>query len=264
MEDDRSALRSAVSPQRTHDHRPAARALSNARAAASGLLSSPPRATATTVRAHCGISVMPDVVGLPLLAEFADISYGFMHKMFYLTVYTVAPSLFSCVASRNKQVPLGTRKPAASTPSNWPPLPYFELNPAVRRTARAGRLPTGGPQTHDVRCVPPGRPTRPKAQPMLCPNSVGCGLRRPARDPKDRRSSALFAVPFCEVRPRRAPHAPLMRRPRRGRRPKGRTSTAQSTPQFSAPCQPHCGSADAPPLPSPAGISSRFCSPQNE
>ena len=51
------------------------------------------------------------------------------------------------------------------------------------------------------------------------------------------------------------PHAPLKRRPRRGRRPKGRTSTAQSTPQFSAPCQPHCGSAVAPPrFPSPAAI----------
>ncbi len=34
-----------------------------------------------------------------------------------------------------------------------------------------------------------------------------------------------------------------------------RTSTAQSVPQFSAPCQPHCGSAVAPPrLPSPAAI----------
>ncbi len=80
-----------------------------------------------------------------------------------------------------------------------------------------------------------------------------------------------------------------MRRPRRGRRPKGRTSiaqspaqltaqstapcsaqrgaktvagfrarktdTVQSSPQFSASCQPHCGSAVAPPrLPSPAAI----------
>ena len=42
-------------------------------------------------------------------------------------------------------------------------------------------------------------------------------------------------------------------------------SKAQSSTQFSTPCQPHCGSAGAPPrLPSPAGISSRFCSPQNE
>ena len=44
-----------------------------------------------------------------------------------------------------------------------------------------------------------------------------------------------------------------------------RTVTAHSSSQFSAPCPPHCGSAVAPPrLPSPAGISSRFCSPQNE
>ena len=34
-----------------------------------------------------------------------------------------------------------------------------------------------------------------------------------------------------------------------------RTVAAQSTAQFSAPCQPHCGSAVAPPrLPSPAAI----------
>ena len=34
-----------------------------------------------------------------------------------------------------------------------------------------------------------------------------------------------------------------------------RTSAAQSSPQFSVPCQPHCGSAVAPPrLPSPAAI----------
>ena len=39
-----------------------------------------------------------------------------------------------------------------------------------------------------------------------------------------------------------------------------RTVAAQSSPQLSAPCSPHCGSAFAPPrLPSPAGISSRFC-----
>ena len=44
-----------------------------------------------------------------------------------------------------------------------------------------------------------------------------------------------------------------------------KTDTGQSTAQFSAPYPPHCGSAFAPPrLPSPAGISSRFCSPQNE
>ena len=37
-------------------------------------------------------------------------------------------------------------------------------------------------------------------------------------------------------------------------------STAQPTAQSTAPCPPHCGSAFAPPrLPSPAGISSRFC-----
>ena len=59
---------------------------------------------------------------------------------------------------------------------------------------------------------------------------------------------------FFQVRPRRAPHAPLMRRSRRGRRFLAESHyllspqiPAQSSPQFSAPCQPHCGSAFAPP-----------------
>ncbi len=56
------------------------------------------------------------------------------------------------------------------------------------------------------------------------PHSVKFGLRRPARASKmprrrpggstNRKSTAFF----CRIRPRRAPHAPLKRRPHRGRR----------------------------------------------
>ena len=46
------------------------------------------------------------------------------------------------------------------------------------------------------------------------------------------------ARPLCyEVRPRRAPLAPLMRRCARGRRPKGRISTAQGSTTCTAPIQ---------------------------
>ena len=83
----------------------------------------------------------------------------------------------------------------------------------------------------------------------------GCALRGwaegPARRPggsTNRKNTASIHHPtFCEVRPRRASPAPLWRRCARGRRPKDRT--AQSTAQFFAPCQPHCGSAVAPPVP---------------
>ncbi len=50
------------------------------------------------------------------------------------------------------------------------------------------------------------------------------------------------------VRPRRASPAPLKRRCARGRRPKGRKSTALVFAQSTAPCPPHCDSAFAPPL----------------
>ncbi len=162
-------------------------------------------------------------------------------------------------------MPLGTRILAASAQITAKPLPYFCLTLAGRTPGRNSNSRRGA-----ACCGPPvGR--RPacatlwvaRATPPSSPQSIGFGLSpipppealrawatRPATL-KGRKSNA----PFFQVRPRRPPHAPLMRRPRRGRRPKGRTSTAQSTPQFSAPCQPHCGSAFAPPLsPSPAAI----------
>ena len=46
----------------------------------------------------------------------------------------------------------------------------------------------------------------------------------------------------------------LARRENRLRFSRPKNSTAPSTAQFSAPCQPHCGFAIAPPLPSPAAI----------
>ncbi len=72
-----------------------------------------------------------------------------------------------------------------------------------------------------------------------------------------------FTAPFSEVRPRRAPLAPLLRRCARGRRfPRNRAT--RSRPK--TPPRVHLTAAPLPlrRLPSPAGISSRFCSPQNE
>ena len=67
-----------------------------------------------------------------------------------------------------------------------------------------------------------------------------------------------FTAPFSEVRPRRAPLAPLLRRCARGRRfPRNRAT--RSRPK--TPPRVHLTAAPLPlrRLPSPAGISSRFC-----
>ncbi len=143
-------------------------------------------------------------------------------------------------------------------PQDGQHLPYFELNPAVRRTARAGRLPSGGPQRSQAHCEPPGaRPAKTMLHSLVKAAKFN---RRPKRSQEHN--------PFVLGAP---PHAPLMRRPRRGRRfkepryslspqssaqrggktvfgfPARRTIAAQSKALFSAPCQPHCGSACAPP-----------------
>ena len=85
----------------------------------------------------------------------------------------------------------------------------------------------------------------------------GFAAGRQGRRPKGRKStdhSPPKAVGFVLGAP---PLAPLKRRPCRGRRfcesrysllaPNPAKSKAQSSPQFSAPCPPHCGSAFAPP-----------------
>ena len=54
------------------------------------------------------------------------------------------------------------------------------------------------------------------------------GWQRTARLKEPQMPSPIQPPPFCEVRPRCASLAPLMRRCARGRRPKGRTSIAQS------------------------------------
>ena len=128
--------------------------------------------------------------------------------------------------------------------------PTFELNPAVRKTARAGRLPSGG--THSVFYWPP-----------LPHDSTSR-----ASDPPQ--STANSLLQFCRVRAARSgggPNGPA-RKPGGSTNRKGttnssaqrgaktatgfrtrRTVAAQSTAQFFAPCPPHCGSAVAPPVP---------------
>ena len=86
----------------------------------------------------------------------------------------------SCLWS-SVALPLGINGAARHPNTGWnypkqsPASTLFELNPAVHRTARAGRLPSGGPQTHDVRCVPPRRPTH-KSYPQSPPKSFKFGL----------------------------------------------------------------------------------------
>ncbi len=91
--------------------------------------------------------------------------------------------------------------------------------------------------------------------------------RRPGGSPSRKNTATSHSATFVLGA---SPHAPLMRRPRRGRRPKGRTSTAQGSTTSTAPiqaprsaqrgsktvaassitpCPPHCGSACAPPVP---------------
>ncbi len=98
------------------------------------------------------------------------------------------------------------------------------------------------------------------------PPSGKAAGRQGLRDPLGRRSNASFITPSlsvsaCRVRPRRAPRRPPSAfAARRGRRfltesrdslstQSPAKSKAQSSPQFSVPYPPHCGSAIAPPVP---------------
>ncbi len=89
------------------------------------------------------------------------------------------------------------------------------------------------------------------------PSGFAAGRR--GRRPKGRKSNAIHR-PRLPGSSSARPHAPLMRRPRRGRRFRTESryslstqspakSKAQSSPQFSVPYPPHCGSAIAPPVP---------------
>ena len=201
------------------------------------------------------------------------------------------PAVVSCVASRNKRG-RSAPEPGSLGLNNRQSLPYFCLTLAGRTPGRNSNSWRGA-----ACCGPPEgrRPARATQRVAEAPhNFLNFGLsptppRRSAPGRQGRRfyepqKQHFLYYPIRWVRPRRAPHAPLMRRPCRGRRfrtesryslsaqipaqssaQRGaktgngfrtrRTSAAQSSPQFSVPCQPHCGSACAPPrLPSPAAI----------
>ena len=206
---------------------------------------------------------------------------------------------------------------AASAQITGSLYPTFELNPAVRRTARAEATPRVGLQRREARSAHAGfGPYHSRSWMKWAGRPGGTASTRKQRvagrpwaasgprDPKGRKSIAYSSLaryfvlnlssqpaessselrqvakarPIC-FRPQPAeneyeaqaeyfgPHPGAAGRPL----PRGLSYSlsapklGKSTAQFSAPCQPHCGSAFAPPrLPSPAGISSRFCSPQNE
>ncbi len=77
-------------------------------------------------------------------------------------------------------------------PQDGQHLPYFELNPAVRRTARAGRLPLGRPATFASSLRAPGRPPRQNNAPFT---GQSCQVRPTTQ-------KVARAQP---IRPRRAP-----------------------------------------------------------
>ncbi len=108
------------------------------------------------------------------------------------------PTVFSCVASRNKR---------AHRAFYWQPLPCIAFT-AVRRTARAGRLPLGRPA------------------------NSRCSLRS-ARASNPNQFQPNAPLQFCRVRPRRA----LLMQPAAGgggelRGSKSRRSSTHSPPQF--------------------------------
>ncbi len=143
---------------------------------------------------------------------------------------TVA-SVFRCVASRNKQ---GRCYVFLMTTSFGNYLLRFE------EPRGPDASPSGGPQTHYVRCVPPGRPTRPKAQPILCPHSARFVLGVPPRAANASllpRTAvplgiALFALSFSSSPPAVSATSPVELQPAAWggsgpRDPLGRRSTAQ-------------------------------------
>ncbi len=130
---------------------------------------------------------------------------------------------------------------AASTPILDSLYPTFELNPAVRRTARAGATSGVGLQRRRARFRL--RWLRPVSFTLLDEVSW-----TPGRSSNSRRASGVLRASRWEasgprdsasrkstaIRPRRAPLAPLKRRPRRGRRflsePRYSLSTYSSSP----------------------------------
>ena len=115
----------------------------------------PPRASAATEEVHCGTSATVHITGTQRAISFTPYICTSPSKNYFPTIRPIELPVFSCVASRNKR----TACPRWARGWNYP-IRTLDLPPAVRRTARAGRLPSGGPQTHCVRCVPPGHPTR--------------------------------------------------------------------------------------------------------
>ncbi len=188
-------------------------------------------------------------------------------------VQTIAATVFSCVASRNKR--------CRSALEYWPPrlnnrqpLPYLCSCGSKNRAGRS--LPLRRPATN-VALGPAGfDPLKhfPHSPPKsfkfgLSPISVGFGLRAPgwaegpARRPSDPKGSQVFSLTHHQPTTQISWVRPVAHPPRRYS--PGRTgrrfcesryslsaqipaqSATQSSLQFSAPCRPHCGSAFAPP-----------------
>ncbi len=188
-------------------------------------------------------------------------------------------TVFSCVASRNKRGREARGGQwAGTTLNNRPPPPYFNLT--LRQDVR--EVCHGVEAASKRRCASGPRDQRvAEATPILWHSSSARPPRAANASPSPRTAIlriALLAFGLSGSPPAVSATSPVELQPaawgggelrgsksrrssaRRGGKtvfgfPARRTSTAQ----FSAPCLSHCGSAIAPPLPSPAGISSRFC-----
>ncbi len=154
-------------------------------------------------------------VGLPPRAAAAAWTWVSIRRASAPATRTSEPTVFSCGAARNKR--------CRSALESYPGLPYLWIDfmrPGPARAAQASR--SGGPTPG----VAPARATLWVAKAVPCsPLSLSVSAWRPsprgaprlgdeAGDPLGRKSNA----PFFQIRPRRAPHAPLWRRSRRGRR----------------------------------------------
>ncbi len=144
--------------------------------------------------------------------------------------------VFSCVASRNKRGAARHSKDGWNYPKQSPASTLFELNPAVRRTATTTppfcevRAAASGPGIKDA----PPQARRPYGSQKL--------------DPFVRFVLGALSVLSLSSLPAVNATSPVeLQSAARGggelRGSKSRKSIAPST----APCQPHCGSAFAPP-----------------
>ncbi len=138
----------------------------------------PPRASAATEEVHCGTSATAHITGTQRAISSTPYICTSPSKNYFPTIRPIELPVFSCAASRNKRTHRVFCRLCLPQITGLS-LPYFELNPAVRRTARAGRLPLGRPATRRSR-VESCRSSRAPGPKKLSPIHRPICLVRPA------------------------------------------------------------------------------------